>query len=113
MLSEEDPQPWSERQRWTILAGGSARRHQKNLSAATVNLRVNIALICDGVPVMGVVYAPGTDVLYLAEGKHARRERGGQRMAVRWRIQRSPMGGDQPFTSGCGTGGLFGATGAT
>jgi len=43
---------------------------------------VNIALIEHGEAVMGVVYAPAIDMLYLAEGNHAWKEEKGQRKPI-------------------------------
>ncbi len=83
VLSEEDPQPWSERQHWTQYWLVDPLDGTKEFISRNGEFTVNIALISDGVPVMGVVYAPVPDVLYLAEGKHAWRERGGQRMAIK------------------------------
>ncbi len=57
MLSEEDPQPWSERQHWTQYWLVDPLDGTKEFISRNGEFTVNIALISDGVPVMGVVYA--------------------------------------------------------
>ena len=58
VLSEEDPQPWSERQHWTQYWLVDPLDGTKEFISRNGEFTVNIALISDGVPVMGVVYAP-------------------------------------------------------
>ena len=48
-----------------ILAGRSTRWHHKEFISGNGEFTINIALIADGCPVLGVVAAPALDVVYL------------------------------------------------
>ncbi|AVF36064.1 3'(2'),5'-bisphosphate nucleotidase CysQ [Rahnella sikkimica] len=77
MLSEEDPQNWSERQTWTRYWLVDPLDGTKEFLKRNGEFTVNIALIEDGVPVLGVVYVPVTQVMYsAAEGKAWKEEQG-------------------------------------
>jgi len=77
MLSEEDPQSWSERQNWTRYWLVDPLDGTKEFLKRNGEFTVNIALIEDGVPVLGVVYVPVTKVMYsAAEGKAWKEEQG-------------------------------------
>ena len=77
MLSEEDPQSWSERQNWTRYWLVDPLDGTKEFLKRNGEFTVNIALIEDGIPVLGVVYVPVTKVMYsAAEGKAWKEEQG-------------------------------------
>jgi 3'(2'), 5'-bisphosphate nucleotidase len=91
LLSEEDPPTWEVRQNWTRYWLVDPLDGTKEFLNRNGEFTVNIALIEDGQAVMGVVYAPAIDVLYLAE-------RGKAPPAGDWRQQcPSAIGGGQPF----------------
>jgi len=80
ILSEEDPQSWSERQGWTRYWLVDPLDGTKEFLKRNGELTVNIALIEDGVPVLGVVYVRVTKVLYsAAEGKAWKEDQGERR----------------------------------
>ncbi|MEE8731234.1 MAG: 3'(2'),5'-bisphosphate nucleotidase CysQ [Rahnella inusitata] len=80
MLSEEDPQSWSERQGWTRYWLVDPLDGTKEFLKRNGEFTVNIALIEDGVPVLGVVYVPVTKVMYsAAEGKAWKEDQGERR----------------------------------
>ncbi len=65
VLSEEGtPPPWSERQTWERYWLVDPLDGTKEFVNRNGEFTVNIALIEDGVPTMGVVYVPVKDVLY-------------------------------------------------
>lgn len=74
LLSEEDPQSWEIRRLWRRYWLVDPLDGTKEFIKRNGEFTVNIALIEDGVPVMGVVYAPVTDVLYGAEHGKAWKE---------------------------------------
>lgn len=77
LLSEEDPPTWEVRQNWTRYWLVDPLDGTKEFLNRNGEFTVNIALIEDGQAVMGVVYAPAIDVLYLAErGKAWKEEKG-------------------------------------
>ncbi len=70
VLSEEDPQAWAIRQQWQRYWLVDPLDGTKEFIKRNGEFTVNIALIDQGKPVMGVVYAPALGVLYsAAEGK--------------------------------------------
>ncbi len=70
VLSEEAPQEWLERQSWQRYWLVDPLDGTKEFLNRNGEFTVNIALIEDGKPVLGVVFAPVLDVMYFAhEGK--------------------------------------------
>ncbi|HEY8386374.1 MAG TPA: 3'(2'),5'-bisphosphate nucleotidase CysQ [Porticoccaceae bacterium] len=66
MVSEEDtPRPWSERRHWRRYWLVDPLDGTRDFIARNGQFSVNIALIEDGVAVLGVVLAPVQDTLYL------------------------------------------------
>ncbi|AHG20773.2 adenosine-3'(2'),5'-bisphosphate nucleotidase [Chania multitudinisentens RB-25] len=82
LLSEEDPPVWAVRRHWTRYWLVDPLDGTKEFLHRNGEFTVNIALIEEGVAVMGVVYAPAMDVLYLAERGKAWKEEQGQRCAI-------------------------------
>ncbi|CDG47660.1 3'(2'),5'-bisphosphate nucleotidase CysQ [Serratia symbiotica] len=82
LLSEEDPPAWEERQNWARYWLVDPLDGTKEFLHRNGEFTVNIALIEHGEAVMGVVYAPAIDVLYLAEGNNAWKEEKGQRKPI-------------------------------
>lgn len=65
VLSEESADiPWSERQRWTSYWLVDPLDGTKEFIKRNDEFTVNIALVENGEPVWGVVYAPALDILY-------------------------------------------------
>ena len=91
MLSEEDPQSWSERQNWTRYWLVDPLDGTKEFIKRNGEFTVNIALIEAGKPVMGVVYAPVLGVMYSAADGKAWKEEGGQREQIHARDARPPL----------------------
>lgn len=70
LLSEEDPADWAVRQRWQRYWLVDPLDGTKEFIKRNGEFTVNIALIENGKPVLGVVYAPVLKVMYsAAEGK--------------------------------------------
>lgn len=83
VLSEESPIPWEQRQHWQRYWLVDPLDGTKEFIQRNGEFTVNIALIDNGVPIAGVVYAPASDLMYLAaEGKAWKEEQG-----VRTQIQ--------------------------
>ncbi len=78
VLSEEGRDiPYEERKQWGCFWLVDPLDGTKEFVKRNGEFTVNIALICDRVPVMGVIYVPVTDVLYFAaSGRGAFRVRG-------------------------------------
>ncbi len=71
ILSEESAHaPWSERQAWTRLWLVDPIDGTKEFLKRNDQFTVNVALVEDGVPVLGVVHAPALAVTYLARVGH-------------------------------------------
>ncbi|MBW7982811.1 3'(2'),5'-bisphosphate nucleotidase CysQ [Enterobacillus tribolii] len=80
LISEEDPPAWEIRRHWHRYWLVDPLDGTKEFIKRNGEFTVNIALIEDGVPVMGVVYAPVTGVLYSAErGKAWKEDKDGKR----------------------------------
>ncbi len=88
VLSEEAAEvPYAERNRWDRYWLVDPLDGTKEFVKRNGEFTVNIALIEDGTPVLGVVHAPALDVTYLAAlGAGAFRIRGGARQALRTRV---------------------------
>lgn len=75
VLSEESPQEWQVRRKWNRYWLVDPLDGTKEFLARNDEFTVNIALIEDGEPVMGVVYAPALKVLYAAEAQKPGRKK--------------------------------------
>lgn len=82
ILSEEDPCPWEERQHWQTYWLVDPLDGTKEFIKRNGEFTVNIALIENGLPVMGVIYAPVLDVLYSADKHNVWKETKGERHAI-------------------------------
>lgn len=82
LLSEEDPPAWEIRRNWRRYWLVDPLDGTKEFLQRNGEFTVNIALIEDGEAVMGVVYAPALDVLYLAERGKAWKEEAGWRQEI-------------------------------
>ncbi|SQI43470.1 3'(2'),5'-bisphosphate nucleotidase CysQ [Leminorella richardii] len=82
VLSEESPQEWQVRRKWNRYWLVDPLDGTKEFLARNDEFTVNIALIEDGEPVMGVVYAPALKVLYAAEAQKAWKEKDGLRREI-------------------------------
>ncbi|BAH83030.1 3'(2'),5'-bisphosphate nucleotidase CysQ [Candidatus Ishikawella capsulata] len=74
ILSEEEPSDWSIRERWQYYWLVDPLDGTKEFIDGHGDFTVNIALIKNGNPVIGVVYAPVLDLLYFAHEKKAWKE---------------------------------------
>ena len=96
ILSEEDPPAWEVRQHWQRYWLVDPLDGTKEFIKRNGEFTVNIALIENGKPTLGVVYAPVMKVMYSAEkGKLERRVRRAQ--ADPGPRCPSTAGGDQPL----------------
>ncbi|WON77294.1 3'(2'),5'-bisphosphate nucleotidase CysQ [Serratia sp. UGAL515B_01] len=82
LLSEEDPPAWNTRRNWSRYWLVDPLDGTKEFLHRNGEFTVNIALIEQGEAVMGVVYAPVLDVLYLADRGKAWKEEGGRRCEI-------------------------------
>ena len=83
-LSEEDPPAWEERRHWQRYWLIDPLDGTKEFINKNGEFTVNIALIEQGVPVLGVVYAPVQNILYSAANKQAWKETCGQRLPIKF-----------------------------
>lgn len=81
-LSEEDPPEWEIRRHWQRYWLIDPLDGTKEFISKNGEFTVNIALIENGIPVLGVVYAPVHNVLYAAANKQAWKEVCGQRLPI-------------------------------
>lgn len=82
LLSEEDPPTWEIRRHWNRYWLVDPLDGTKEFLQRNDEFTVNIALIEEGEAVLGVVYAPALEVLYLAERGKAWKEEGGRRREI-------------------------------
>ncbi len=82
MLSEEDLPAWEECQNWARYWLVDPLDGTKEFLHRNGEFTINIALIEHGEAVMGVVYTPAINVLYLAEGNNSWKEEKGQRKPI-------------------------------
>ncbi|WGY27930.1 3'(2'),5'-bisphosphate nucleotidase CysQ [Proteus mirabilis] len=82
-LSEEDPPAWEERRHWQRYWLIDPLDGTKEFINKNGEFTVNIALIEQGVPVLGVVYASVQNILYSAANKQAWKETCGQRLPIK------------------------------
>ncbi|SFC17494.1 3'(2'),5'-bisphosphate nucleotidase CysQ [Pragia fontium] len=90
ILSEESPQEWEIRRHWQRYWLVDPLDGTKEFLNRNGEFTVNIALVEQGIPVMGGIYAPVLDVLYAAEGRSVWKQFAGKRQAI------APHGGYPP-----------------
>ncbi|PHM44513.1 3',5'-bisphosphate nucleotidase CysQ [Xenorhabdus mauleonii] len=83
LLSEEDPPAWEERKNWRRYWLVDPLDGTKEFIRRNGEFTVNIALIEEGIPVMGVVYVPAQDILYSGQDRHAWKEINGHALPIR------------------------------
>jgi 3'(2'),5'-bisphosphate nucleotidase (EC 3.1.3.7) len=88
VLSEEDPPVWAERQHWQKYWLVDPLDGTKEFIKRNGEFTVNIALIDNGKPVLGVVYAPALGVMYFAAEGKAWKEEGGHKIQIQVREAR-------------------------
>lgn len=88
VLSEEDPPVWAERQHWHKYWLVDPLDGTKEFIKRNGEFTVNIALIDNGKPVLGVVYAPALGVMYFAAEGKAWKEEGGHKTQIQVREAR-------------------------
>ncbi len=92
VLSEEDPPSWEVRQHWTRFWLVDPLDGTKEFLRRNGEFTVNIALIENGIAVLGVVYAPVTGVLYAAShGQAWKVDSGGNPLAIHCKEARPPL----------------------
>lgn len=91
VLSEEDPPGWEARQHWQRYWLVDPLDGTKEFIKRNGEFTVNIALIGNGKPVLGVVYAPVLNVMYSAAEGKAWKEEGGHRVQIHVREARPPL----------------------
>ncbi|QCR37770.1 3'(2'),5'-bisphosphate nucleotidase CysQ [Nissabacter sp. SGAir0207] len=91
LLSEEDPPAWEVRRNWTRYWLVDPLDGTKEFIKRNGDFTVNIALVEDGKPVLGVVYVPVTGVMYSAADGKAWKEENGQRVQIAVRDARPPL----------------------
>lgn len=91
LLSEEDPPAWEARRGWTRYWLVDPLDGTKEFLHRNGEFTVNIALIDNGKPVLGVVYVPVSGVMYAATQGQAWKEEGGRRQPIRVRDARPPV----------------------
>lgn len=91
LLSEEDPPVWAVRQHWQRYWLVDPLDGTKEFLNRNGEFTVNIALIENGAPVLGVVYAPATDVMYAAADGKAWKEEQGVRREIRVNPAHPPL----------------------
>ncbi|MGK3042849.1 3'(2'),5'-bisphosphate nucleotidase CysQ [Klebsiella michiganensis] len=91
VLSEEDPPAWEVRQHWQRYWLVDPLDGTKEFIKRNGEFTVNIALIENGKPILGVVYAPVMKVMYSAEKGKAWKEECGVRKQIQVRDARPPL----------------------
>ena len=91
VLSEEDPPGWDVRQHWQRYWLVDPLDGTKEFIKRNGEFTVNIALIDNGKPVLGVVYTPVAEVMYSAAEGKAWKEESGERKAIQVRDARPPL----------------------
>ncbi|MCT8342510.1 MULTISPECIES: 3'(2'),5'-bisphosphate nucleotidase CysQ [Photorhabdus] len=92
LLSEEELPNWEERRDWKRYWLVDPLDGTKEFINRNGEFTVNIALIDEGVPVMGVIYAPVQDTLYSGQGRQAwKKVCGGQCLPIKIRDANPPM----------------------
>lgn len=90
ILSEEDPHPWNVRRHWQRYWLVDPLDGTKEFIKRNGEFTVNIALIEQGIAVMGVIYAPVGDLLYFAVDGQAWKEVNGQRSLIHAKWAKPP-----------------------
>lgn len=90
-LSEEDPPEWSVRRDWQRYWLIDPLDGTKEFINRNGDFTVNIALIENGIPVMGVVFAPAKGLMYYAEGSQAWKEEHGQVQRIHVKAATPPV----------------------
>ncbi|QDY43146.1 3'(2'),5'-bisphosphate nucleotidase CysQ [Candidatus Pantoea soli] len=91
VLSEEDPPGWEVRQHWQKYWLVDPLDGTKEFIKRNGEFTVNIALIENGKPTLGVVYAPALGVMYSAADGKAWKEEGGHKIQIQVREARPPL----------------------
>ena len=91
VLSEEDPPAWEVRQHWQRYWLVDPLDGTKEFIKRNGEFTVNIALIENGKPTLGVVYAPVMKVMYSAQNGKAWKEECGVRKQIQVRDARPPL----------------------
>ncbi len=91
IVSEEDPPAFEVRQHWQRYWLVDPLDGTKEFIKRNGEFTVNIALIEQGKPVLGVVYAPVLGVMYSAAEGKAWKEEGGQKTQIKIRDARPPL----------------------
>ncbi|QKJ88802.1 3'(2'),5'-bisphosphate nucleotidase CysQ [Paramixta manurensis] len=91
VLSEEDPPGWDVRQHWQRYWLVDPLDGTKEFLKRNGEFTVNIALIEQGKPTLGVVYAPALGILYSAAEGKAWKEEGGNKEQIHIRDARPPL----------------------
>lgn len=91
VLSEESPTDWEERRHWQRYWLVDPLDGTKEFIQRNGEFTVNIALIEQGVPVTGVVYAPASGLMYLAADGKAWKEENGVRTEIRVQEAHPPL----------------------
>jgi 3'(2'), 5'-bisphosphate nucleotidase len=91
VLSEEDPPGWEVRQHWQRYWLVDPLDGTKEFIKRNGEFTVNIALIEQGKPVMGVVYAPALGVMYSAAEGKAWKEEAGHHIQIQVQDARPPL----------------------
>ncbi|TKI08568.1 3'(2'),5'-bisphosphate nucleotidase CysQ [Martelella alba] len=92
VLSEEAPPAWEIRRGWSRYWLVDPLDGTKEFLRRNGEFTVNIALIEDGAPVMGVVYAPVGNTLYAAaDGRAWKTAAEGERLAIHCKEARPPL----------------------
>ena len=91
ILSEEDPPSWEVRQHWQRYWLVDPLDGTKEFIKRNGEFTVNIALIENGKPTLGVVYAPVMKVMYSAQNGKAWKEECGVRKQIQVRDARPPL----------------------
>ena len=91
VLSEEDPPGWEVRQHWQRYWLVDPLDGTKEFIKRNGEFTVNIALIEQGKPIMGVVYAPALGVMYSAAEGKAWKEEGGEKQPIHVLDARPPL----------------------
>lgn len=91
VLSEEDPPSWEVRQTWGRYWLVDPLDGTKEFIKRNGEFTVNIALIENGKPVLGVVYAPVLNVMYSAAEGKAWKDEAGHHQQIQVRDARPPL----------------------
>ncbi|CAK9886146.1 MAG: 3'(2'),5'-bisphosphate nucleotidase CysQ [Candidatus Erwinia impunctatus] len=91
VLSEEDPADWLTRKHWQRYWLVDPLDGTKEFIQRNGEFTVNIALIEQGKPLLGVVYAPVPNLLYAASDGGAWKEAQGARHPIQVSVETSPV----------------------